>query len=538
MKKTFTFLLALAAFAAKAQFTANNLAVLRITSPTAIGSTGLGFATSIVEFKTDGTQLATNINLSGGTPNFVVEERSAAHEGQLNLSEDRNYLTAVGYNAAVGTAAATQRTAEKRIARINAAGTVDLSTSIPAAQGFSGVSMRSAVSSDGSSYYVQSGTVNAAHGVRTVGHGTSSSSAFTPGTGSGYRSINLFGGTVYSTQTTSPVINSHDGVGTATALTIATTPAISGPEYTQILFLDTNNDATYDLLYIADRNSGLRKFHGSGSSWTPVGSNALGFSNGAGGGYYGLTGRMEGGKPTLYAVKIVSGASYLIKVVDNSLLTEDWTAPALPSRNATISVLASTGANEQFKGVAFTPGSQLVIPIELMSFKGSLIQDKANLQWATASERNAKEFVVEKSTDAKEFVAIGAVAAKNTSSVSNYTFNDDKLNENLNYYRLKMVDTDGSFKYSNVVALRLGSKSSKGISVFPNPVASNITVNHAEATEGATISIMSINGSVVLNYQVAKNATQTSLDVAQLVAGQYFVKFTDKGKTMTVSFIK
>jgi Secretion system C-terminal sorting domain len=544
MKKTFTLALLLAAFAAQAQFTANNLAVLRITSGSAIGNTGLGYATSIVEFKTDGTQTATTVNLSGGTPNFVVEERSVAHEGQLNLSGDRNYLTAVGYNSAVGTGQATMRTGEKRVARVDASGTVDLSTSIPSAQAFSGVSMRSALSPDGTTYYVQSGTVNAsAHGVRTIPHGSSTSSAWTPGTGSGYRSINLFGGTVYSTQGASPVINSHDGTGTATAMTIAAyaaLPAVS-PEYTQMVFLDSNNDGAYDLLYVADRNSGLRKFHGSGTSWTPVGNNALGYSNGAGGGYLALTGRMEGGKPVLYAVKIIaSTSSYIFKVVDNSLQTEDWTAPAVPGRNATITLLASTGANEQYKGIAFTPGSSLnVIPVELTTFKGSLINEKAALQWETATERNAKAFIVEKSTDAKSFAPIGTVAAKGGNALTNYNFDDTKLNEDINYYRLKMVDNDGSFKYSNTVAIKLGSKgSSKGLSLFPNPVKDHLTIDHAAADEGAIIRIVSITGSTVAQYTIAKDATQTSVDASQLAAGQYFINFVSKGTSVTTSFVK
>ena len=91
--------------------------------------------------------------------------------------------------------------------------------------------------------------------------------------------------------------------------------------------------------------------------------------------------------------------------------------------------LASTGNTECLKGVALTPGSQLIIPVELMSFKGSLINDKAALQWETASERNAKEFIIEKSTDAKAFSSIGTVAAKNTAQKSTYDFDDTKLRD-------------------------------------------------------------------------------------------------------------
>jgi hypothetical protein len=154
MKKAFTLCFILTAIIAHAQFTANNLAVLKITSPSAIGNTGIAYATSVVEFKTDGTPTATKINLTGGANNFVVEERAVAHEGQLNLTTNGRFLTAVGYQATPGTSATNMRTADKRIARIDAAGNVDLTTKVKPAHSFGGVGVRSAISEDGTSYLI------------------------------------------------------------------------------------------------------------------------------------------------------------------------------------------------------------------------------------------------------------------------------------------------------------------------------------------------------------------------------------------------
>ena len=140
--------------------------------------------------------------------------------------------------------------------------------------------------------------------------------------------------------------------------------------------------------------------------------------------------------------------------------------------------------------------------------------------------------------NAKEFAAIGSVKANNTATVSNYTFDDAKLGEDINYYRLKMLDNDGSFKYSNTVAIKPGGKAGKGLKVFPNPVNNTLTIDHAEAVEGAQISIVNINGGIMAQHNVPKNATQTSLDASQLPAGTYFINYISKGKSVTTPFVK
>ena len=151
---------------------------------------------------------------------------------------------------------------------------------------------------------------------------------------------------------------SHDAAGVRTEVAIPTLKA--GPEFAQFLFLDADaNIPGVDLLYIADRNAGIRKLFLNGVNWTPV-SDSSGLHNPAFGGtsgFFALTGRIEGGKPTLYGVKInvvggVYTSSHLVKVVDNAARNADWDLPAnLP----TSTELAFTDNREQFKGVSFTP---------------------------------------------------------------------------------------------------------------------------------------------------------------------------------------
>ena len=356
MKKIFTLAFALSAFVAQAQFTVNNLAVLKITSPTAIGNVGIAYSTSIVEYTTAGVLTGKNVLLTGGTPNFVVEERSIAHEGQLNLSTDGRYLTAVGYNSPLGGAAATIRAADKRVARIDGNINVDLSTSVKTLNSFGGVGVRSAITEDGTTYLVNSSAAGAPHGVRLLNHGADTSTSYTL---SQYRALGRFGGVVYGSSLNSTKMFSHDAAGVPTEMTFG--PLRAGTEYAQFIFLDADaNIPGVDLLYIADRNAGIRKLFLNGITWQPV-SDSSGLHNPAFGGtsgFFGLTGRIEGGKPTLYGVKInvvggVYTSSHLVKIVDNAARNADWDLAA--NNVPTSTQLDSTDNKQQLKGVCFTP---------------------------------------------------------------------------------------------------------------------------------------------------------------------------------------
>ncbi len=93
------------------------------------------------------------------------------------------------------------------------------------------------------------------------------------------------------------------------------------------------------------------------------------------------------------------------------------------------------------------------MPVTLTSFEvASASNQTALLKWATASEENNKEFIVEKSNDGVDFIVIGSVPAGNSHG-QEYTFTDENVEGNSNYYRLKQVDIDGHFSYSSIQLL-------------------------------------------------------------------------------------
>src|SRR4029079_8939151 len=94
------------------------------------------------------------------------------------------------------------------------------------------------------------------------------------------------------------------------------------------------------------------------------------------------------------------------------------------------------------------------LPVTFIGFTAELKNKSVLLQWQTENERNLSRFIIERSADGNTFSSVGNVAAAGNSSTKiNNTILDQLPLPGVNFYRLKMIDTDGKFKYSKVVAI-------------------------------------------------------------------------------------
>jgi hypothetical protein len=117
--------------------------------------------------------------------------------------------------------------------------------------------------------------------------------------------------------------------------------------------------------------------------------------------------------------------------------------------------------------------SNFVLPVDLTYFNATAERKSVNLAWETSRETNSKEFAVERSTDLFEFVRIGSVDARDeTNGRTQYSFVDESPLSGISYYRLKMIDNDDDYNYSNMRDIVIGSDSEE-IQVFPNPAQAN-----------------------------------------------------------------
>ena len=174
-----------------------------------------------------------------------------------------------------------------------------------------------------------------------------------------------------------------------------------------------------------------------------------------------------------------------------------------------------------------------VVPVKMVSFKATVVNNNALVKWITETELNNDHYEIERSNDGVHFTARGRVNGNGTSSVSHTYEFTDQLNAAaaIVYYRLKLVDADGRFSYSSIVALRTnGSASIGNVSVYPNPFISNIKVAlTSKETAIAGFRILSFEGKEILNRNMSVQQGDNIIvlnDVGILPKGLYVLEVT------------
>jgi len=110
---------------------------------------------------------------------------------------------------------------------------------------------------------------------------------------------------------------------------------------------------------------------------------------------------------------------------------------------------------------------QAALPVELTEFTAKANKVAVDLMWETASEIDNDFFVIERSSDARRFEAIGKVEGSgSTASISNYSFIDKNPLKGNNYYRLKQTDFDGAYEYSDIRNVNFDGEE---LQIYPNP---------------------------------------------------------------------
>ena len=74
--------------------------------------------------------------------------------------------------------------------------------------------------------------------------------------------------------------------------------------------------------------------------------------------------------------------------------------------------------------------------------------------------------------------------------------------------------------------------------IYPNPVFNSALISHSKASEGASLTVLSVDGKIIATYGIQTGATKTSIDVSRLAKGTYFVSFEDNDSQATAQFVK
>ena len=166
------------------------------------------------------------------------------------------------------------------------------------------------------------------------------------------------------------------------------------------------------------------------------------------------------------------------------------------------------------------------LPVELLMFTAQHTDpDAVELLWATATEQNNDHFEVERSRGGEVFEKIGEVSGAGTSMEEHtYAFTDRTPYDGTDYYRLKQVDADGGYTYSDVRAITMGSD--RPVSVYPNPANEIVYIAGLRADATASITIFNEAGEQVPFPSTGLEGH--ALDVSTLPRGVYIARIGDQ----------
>ncbi len=175
------------------------------------------------------------------------------------------------------------------------------------------------------------------------------------------------------------------------------------------------------------------------------------------------------------------------------------------------------------------------LPLDLLSFSATLIErDNVEVKWVSENEINFDHYELERSQDFQNIQKLVEVQGVNTIFQNRYKWIDESPLSGDNYYRLKQVDADGSFKYSDWVSIKININS-QSVSVYPNPAQNKLFINTEHASD-YSFSIINATGNLVLENK--KISGDFEIDISTLGSGVYILEANSEKGRAFVRFIK
>jgi FG-GAP-like repeat/FG-GAP repeat len=184
--------------------------------------------------------------------------------------------------------------------------------------------------------------------------------------------------------------------------------------------------------------------------------------------------------------------------------------------------------------------TMVALPVLLAQFNGQLTEQGRVLNWLTAQETGGTHFEPERSEDGRVFTSIGSVTAKGEASGAYYTFTDDAALAGVTvvYYRIKTVDIDGNYSYSDIIAIPLGESNGKdGLNLINTMVNGTAFILYTTEKAGSlNLRVVSLSGQIMMqqNLGSAIGINRYSVDMQSLPKGLYVLQ----GAAKAIKFVR
>jgi hypothetical protein len=229
-----------------------------------------------------------------------------------------------------------------------------------------------------------------------------------------------------------------------------------------------------------------------------------------------------------YAVSdLTTGSSLVTGVWASTPAQSSISLTTIPFSSSTTAVVKASKLNNLGEVCSTTAQTFIVLPVHLLEFKGKRENGSVLLNWIIESEIDFSRYEIERSSNGASFSKIGEKMALNTSGRTSYIFRDAQPLQGIAYYRLRMVDIDGTFTFSNVIALSSTGSNINLQTIRPNPFYNELAVSLSLIkSQMVKLSLVDANGRCIKTQTIngTKGVNEIRYtDLAHLPAGIYML---------------
>ena len=181
--------------------------------------------------------------------------------------------------------------------------------------------------------------------------------------------------------------------------------------------------------------------------------------------------------------------------------------------------------------------TEFLLPVDLVHFSAQKQAKAILLDWSSAQEINAAKYILEKQTNGGHFRTISEQMAAGTSSErQHYSFLDQQPTAGENIYRLKMVDLDGSWTYSEAKSVYWGENWLKSVQISPNPAQNWLEVATKGADEMVNYQIFDELGRTWRTGNWWATSEKERISLENLPKGLLFLEISTKNESQVLRF--
>jgi hypothetical protein len=226
-----------------------------------------------------------------------------------------------------------------------------------------------------------------------------------------------------------------------------------------------------------------------------------------------------------YRLSLNGGATWIINRWTGQ--SYNSTSQTVNNLNGTYDIVLEYFENGGDNRLTFTMTQLSILPVTILDWNAKVINNNdVSLNWKTADAVNFDHFIVQKSNDAQNFRNIAKVAGQAGNQVQTYTYTDQNVNSSKAWYRLAMVDKDGSIRYSAIVAVSL--QQADAVRIYPTIVENKqVYIESSKKINRAIVELVDMNGRVLKSEQRTLTAGRQLLNLSGLpgsATGSYIIR--------------